>query len=188
MPGGVEWLTVGELFDYEQPTKYLVKTKNYDDRFSTPVLTAGKTFLLGYTEEEDNKYLASVANPVIIFDDFTTATQWVDFDFKAKSSAMKMIKAKDSNKMTLRFLWYIIPSILIDTTDHGRHWISSYSKVKIPVPSLSVQAEIVETLDSLDALVNDISVGLPAEIRARRRQYEYYRDILLSFKELKEVA
>ena len=83
----VEWKPLGEVTQYEQPTKYLVKTKNYSDEFETPVLTAGKTFILGYTDEVNGVYEAS-KNPVIIFDDFTTANKWVDFDFKAKSSAM----------------------------------------------------------------------------------------------------
>jgi type I restriction enzyme S subunit len=53
----------------------------------------------------------------------------------------------------------------------------------LPVPSLSDQAEIVEVLDKFDALVNDLSIGLPAELAARRKQYEYYRDKLLTFEE-----
>lgn len=55
--------------------------------------------------------------------------------------------------------------------------------VKIPVPSLEEQARIVAILDKFDALVNDLSSGLPAEIAARRKQYEHYRDRLLTFKE-----
>ena len=90
----VEWKALGEVADYEQPTKYLVQTTNYSDKLSIPVLTAGKTFILGYTNETDGVYKAS-NNPVIIFDDFTTANKWVDFDFKAKSSAMKMITSND---------------------------------------------------------------------------------------------
>jgi type I restriction enzyme S subunit len=86
----IERLPLGEVTQYEQPTKYLVAAKNYSDEFETPVLTAGKTFILGYTDESDGIYKASEA-PVIIFDDFTTANKWVDFDFKVKSSAMKMI-------------------------------------------------------------------------------------------------
>ena len=93
---GVEWKSLGSVTDYEQPTKYLVKSKLYDDNFVTPVLTAGKTFILGYTNEIDGIYKAS-EHPVIIFDDFTTANKWVDFDFKAKSSAMKMITSKDES-------------------------------------------------------------------------------------------
>ncbi|EPE6035036.1 restriction endonuclease subunit S, partial [Escherichia coli] len=93
----VEWLPLGEITKYEQPTKYLVKAKDYHDTYTIPVLTAGKTFILGYTNETHGIYQASKA-PVIIFDDFTTANKWVDFDFKAKSSAMKMVTSCDDNK------------------------------------------------------------------------------------------
>ena len=98
--GGVEWLPLGDVAQYEQPTKYLVKTKKYNANYETPVLTAGKTFILGYTNENEGIYEAS-KHPVIIFDDFTTANKWVDFDFKAKSSAMKMITSCDDSKFIL---------------------------------------------------------------------------------------
>ncbi|MEI7749815.1 MAG: restriction endonuclease subunit S [Candidatus Moraniibacteriota bacterium] len=55
------------------------------------------------------------------------------------------------------------------------------NKIKIPAPELAEQERIVAILDKFDALVNDISVGLPAELSARRRQYEYYRGKLLDF-------
>lgn len=61
-------------------------------------------------------------------------------------------------------------------------------KFIIPVPPLEVQQRIVDILDRFDALCNDISNGLPAEIEARQKQYEYYRDKLLTFKELKKEA
>ena len=89
-PNGVEWETLGEVTEYEQPTAYLVKSTNYKNEYPTPVLTAGKTFILGYTDETDGIYQASV-HPVIIFD-FTTAHKWVDFDFKAKSTAVSAFK------------------------------------------------------------------------------------------------
>ena len=57
------------------------------------------------------------------------------------------------------------------------------AKIKIPLPSLDEQERIVSILDRFDALVNDISIGLPAELKARRKQYEYYRDKLLTFNE-----
>ncbi len=99
----VEWIPLGNVTQYEQPTKYLVKSKNYDDKFNTPVLTAGKTFILGYTDETNGIYRASV-NSVIIFDDFTTANKWVDVDFKAKSSAMKMITSSDETRFLLKYI------------------------------------------------------------------------------------
>ena len=183
----VEWLPLGDLTEYEQPTKYLVKTRNYSDEFSTPVLTAGKTFVLGYTDETDGIYKAS-GNPVIIFDDFTSANKWVDFDFKAKSSAMKMVTSSDEGKLSLRYLYHwlnTLPSGLIDG-DHKRQWISNYSYKKIPIPcpenperSLAIQAEIVRVLDAF----TELTAELTAELAARRKQYNYYRDQLLTFEE-----
>ena len=79
---------LGELLPFEQPTAYIVKSTDYNDSYSTPVLTAGKSFILGKTNE---KYGIFDQLPVIIFDDFTTATQFVNFKFKVKSSAMKIL-------------------------------------------------------------------------------------------------
>lgn len=180
---GFEWKTLGEVANYEQPTKYLVKSKDYDDDFKTPVLTAGKTFILGYTNETNGIYQAS-KNPVIIFDDFTTANKWVDFDFKAKSSAMKMISSVDENQFLLKYIYYwlnTLPSGLVDG-DHKRQWISNFANKKIPIPPLSVQSQIVAILDTFDTLVNSIREGLPKEIQLRQKQYEYYREQLLNFK------
>ena len=89
-PNGVEFKKLGVLLDYEQPTKYIVKSTDYVEN-GIPVLTAGQSFILGYTDESEGIFGASQENPVIIFDDFTTSFHWVDFDFKVKSSAMKML-------------------------------------------------------------------------------------------------
>lgn len=188
---GVEvvWKTFGEVADYEQPTKYLVKSNNYKDYFPIPVLTAGKTFILGYTDEIDGIYKAS-ENPVVIFDDFTTANKWVDFDFKAKSSAMKIITSKDESKTILKYIYYwlnTLPSGLVDG-DHKRQWISNYSKKLIPIPcpdnpekSLEIQNEIVRLLDTFTKL----TAKLTAELTARKMQYNYYREELFDFNEEK---
>ena len=178
----IQYKTLGEVAEYEQPTKYLVKSSNYNDAYSIPVLTAGKTFILGYTNEIEGVYKASV-NPVIIFDDFTTANKWVDFDFKAKSSAMKMITSKNDKEVLLKYIYYwlnTLPSELIEG-DHKRQWISNYANKKIPIPSIEEQERIVAILDKFDTLVNSISEGLPKEIQQRRQQYEYYREQLLTF-------
>ncbi|EJV7470646.1 restriction endonuclease subunit S [Escherichia coli] len=181
----VEWLPLGEITKYEQPTKYLVKAKDYHDTYTIPVLTAGKTFILGYTNETHGIYQASKA-PVIIFDDFTTANKWVDFDFKAKSSAMKMVTSCDDNKTLLKYVYYwlnTLPSEFAEG-DHKRQWISNYSQKKIPIPcpenpgkSLAIQSEIVRILDKFTALTAELT----AELTMRKKQYNYYRDQLLSF-------
>jgi type I restriction enzyme S subunit len=176
----VEWKTLGEVAGYEQPTKYLVSSKNYENRFKTPVLTAGKTFILGYTDETEGIYKAS-ESPVIIFDDFTTANKWVDFDFKAKSSAMKMITSKDQSIALIKYIYYwlnTLPSGLVEG-DHNRQWISNYANLQIPIPPLTIQKEIVRILDTF----TDYTAELTAELTARKKQYNYYRDKLLSFEE-----
>ncbi|QSF78090.1 restriction endonuclease subunit S [Escherichia coli] len=180
----VEWLPLGEITKYEQPTKYLVKAKDYHDTYTIPVLTAGKTFILGYTNETHGIYQASKA-PVIIFDDFTTANKWVDFDFKAKSSAMKMVTSCDDNKTLLKYVYYwlnTLPSEFAEG-DHKRQWISNYSQKKIPIPcpdnpekSLAIQSEIVRILDKFTALTAELT----AELNMRKKQYNYYRDQLLN--------
>ena len=174
----VVWKPLGEVAEYEQPTKYLVKSSNYKDIYPTPVLTAGKTFILGYTDETEGIYKASIS-PVIIFDDFTTANKWVDFDFKAKSSAMKMITSKNEKELLLKYIYYwlnTLPSELIEG-DHKRQWISNYANKKIPLPPLSVQQEIVRILDKFTQL----EAELEAELEGRKRQYKYYRNKLLSY-------
>jgi len=169
--------------DYEQPGKYIVKSTEYSNEHTMPVLTAGKTFILGYTNEINGIYKASDENPVIIFDDFTTSKHWVNFDFKVKSSAMKMLRIKDNVDVVFRYAYYAIKCIQYKPQDHTRQWISTYSEFKIPVPKVAEQKRIVNILDKFDSLINDISIGLPAEISARKSQYEYYRTKLLTFNE-----
>ena len=129
-PGGVEFTPLNTLLDYAQPTKYIVKSTQYDESFSMPVLTAGDSFILGYTNETDCIYHATKDNPVIIFDDFTTSFHWVDFNFKVKSSAMKMITPKDG--VNFKYVYYAMKNIQYTPSSHARHWISKYSNFEIP--------------------------------------------------------
>ncbi len=184
-PKGVEFRKLGEVLEYDQPNKYCVTSKEFDKSYPTPVLTAGKTFILGYTNEKDNIYQASKSSPVIIFDDFTTATQWVDFPFKVKSSAMKILLPKNPT-INIRFIFFYMQTIPYNISgEHTRQWISRYSQITIPIPPLEIQQEIVKILDQFLALTTDLLAGIPAEIEARKKQYEYYREKLLAFKPLK---
>ncbi len=178
----VEWKPLGEVAEYEQPTKYLVKSTSYRDSYPTPVLTAGKTLLLGYTNEEEGVYNAS-ENPVIIFDDFTTANKWIDYDFKVKSSAIKMITSIDEELCLLRFIYYWLNTLpnIGNYKDHKRQWISNFSNLLIPVPPPDVQRKIVRILDNFTLLTAELT----AELQAREKQYEYYREILFENIKLK---
>lgn len=162
---GWEVKKLGDFLDYEQPTEYLVTDTEYNDNNQIPVLTAGKTFILGYTNEEHGIFKNL---PVIIFDDFTTAIKYVDFPFKAKSSAMKMLLPKNE-KVNLRFIYEIMLQIKYQVADHKRHWIGEYSKIEIKVPSTSEeQNEIATILSDMDA-----------EIQALETKLEKYRKIKL---------
>jgi len=145
-----ELVKLSELLDYEQPTKYIVESVNYNDSYKTPVLTAGKTFIKGYTNEVDGIFNEL---PVIIFDDFTTATQFVDFPFKVKSSAMKILKLKDKKRANIQFLYRAIQNVKIDSSEHRRYWIALYSQLEIPLPSLLEQERIVNEIDSYQKVI-----------------------------------
>lgn len=173
---GVVFVKLGDVLGYEQPTKYIVKCKEYQDK-GLPVLTAGQTFILGYTDEQDGIFEASKENPVVIFDDFTTSFHWVDFNFKVKSSAMKMLRVQSKKEVSFRFVYYAMKCIKYQTLEHSRQWISKYSQIEIPLPPIEVQTEIVRILDKFTSL----QAELEAELDCRKRQYEYYRDKLLSF-------
>ena len=146
-----EMVKLGDILDYEQPTKYIVASQEYKDEYKTPVLTAGQSFVLGYTNETDNIYEQL---PVIIFDDFTTANKYVDFPFKVKSSAMKMLQIKNNKIANLRYVYYMMQNIKFNSETHKRYWISEYSNIEIPLPPLSVQEEIVKELDQYQAIID----------------------------------
>lgn len=140
---------LGEILDYEQPTPFLVSSDSYQKQ-GTPVLTAGKTFVLGFTDENFGIYDKV---PVIIFDDFVTESKYVTFPFKAKSSAMKMLSHK--NKSDNLFFAYV--SMLLNQKpvgDHKRHWISETSLINIFVPPTSEeQQNIASCLTEMDNLI-----------------------------------
>ena len=155
-PNGVEYKPLKDLLDYEQPTKYIVHSTDYSTDYQTPVLTAGASFILGYTNEVDGIYKASQANPVIIFDDFTTSFHWVDFDFKVKSSAMKMLRPYSKSNENFRYIYFAMCCIHYIPQDHARHWISKYSNFEIPVPPIEIQNKIVDILNNFISLCNSL--------------------------------
>lgn len=140
---------LGDCLDYLQPTNYLVSSTAYDDKYKTPVLTAGKTFVLGYTNETEGVFDKKL--PVIIFDDFTTASKYVDFPFKAKSSAMKILLAKDD--ANIKFCYESMQMMKYEVGVHERHWISIFSKLSVPTPKPNEQQKIADCLSSIDEVI-----------------------------------
>lgn len=136
---------LGELLYYEQPTPYIVESTDYNDAYETPVLTAGKSFILGYTDEKEGIYDQL---PVIIFDDFTTASQYVNFKFKVKSSAMKILTPV-TELVLPKYIYYRIQIIQFDHSTHKRYWIQQYSKIRVSIPPIPEQECIVARIEEL---------------------------------------
>ncbi|MFN8250103.1 MAG: restriction endonuclease subunit S [Ferruginibacter sp.] len=142
-----EQTTISDLLDYERPDNYIVSDTNYQ-KSGIPVLTANKSFILGYTSEEDGIYENI---PAIIFDDFTVDKKFVDFPFKVKSSAIKILKAKEGNN--LRFIFDLISQIKFEAKEHKRYYISAYQNLAVNIPKPAEQQKIASCLSSLDDLI-----------------------------------
>ncbi len=155
---GGEWhrAELGAVLDYMQPTPYLVDSTDYNDSYSIPVLTAGKSFILGYTNEEHGIYHAPL--PAIIFDDFTTDSKFVDFEFKAKSSAMKILTAKKG--VSAKYIFEAMQMLKFKIGGHQRHWISIYSNLVIPIPDAKEQQKIAAVLSAADAEISTLEKKL----------------------------
>lgn len=143
---------LGEILDYEQPQPYLVVSTDYVDS-GFPVLTAGKSLILGYTTEQFGIYNKL---PVIIFDDFTTDSKYISYPFKVKSSAMKMLTLKN-NDYDLRLVYELMQQIDFPLKDHQRYWISEYSQLTISLPKdREEQTAIAEILTDMDKEIDDL--------------------------------
>ena len=140
-----------DYLTYEQPTKYIIVNDNYSNEYDVPVLTAGKSFILGYTNEKENVFPKEKL-PVIIFDDFTTDCKYVDFPFKVKSSAMKILHP--INNANAKFLYYYMKKIKFDNTLHKRYWISEYSKLPIKELNDTEQNNFIKKMEKLEVLIN----------------------------------
>ena len=150
-PKGWAVCRLEDIVEYEQPTAYIVSSTDYDDSYPTPVLTAGKSFLIGHTNDEEGIFSNL---PCIIFDDFTTDSKLVNFPFKVKSSAMKILKVHKNVDIEYVASFMSITRLIGDT--HKRYWISEYSKLEIPLPPYKEQVRIknqikllFERLDSI---------------------------------------
>ena len=155
VPEGWTVCTLEDIVDYEQPQAYIVQSTDYKSQYKTPVLTAGKSFIIGYTNESEGIFTDL---PVIIFDDFTTDSKFVDFPFKVKSSAMKILHVKE--EVNIQYVcWYMSITRLIGDT-HKRYWISEYSKLHIPIPPRKEQDRIINRANELFQILDNISAEL----------------------------
>lgn len=162
---------LGQLLSYKQPSPYIVGSTAYNDSYMTPVLTAGKTFIIGYTNETTGIYEQL---PVIIFDDFTTSSQYVNFKFKVKSSALKILTA-NTELVLPKFIYYRMQIIQFDHSTHKRYWIQQYSKIRVAIPSIEEQRRVVDRIEEMFSNL-DKSVEL---LQIVRKQMIVYRQAVL---------
>ena len=155
LPQGWAVCHLEDILDYEQPQAYIVNSTDYSDEYETPVLTAGKSFIIGYTNETNG---ICDRLPVIIFDDFTTDSKLVDFPFKVKSSAMKILRTK--GEINIDFIAYYMSITRLIGDTHKRYWISEYSKLLIPIPPYQEQLRIVETIETIFDKIHKITAEL----------------------------
>src|SRR3989338_10260456 len=146
LPEGWKEVELGDVLDYEQPTDYIVASEDYAAEYETPVLTAGKSFILGYTDEKKGIYDKL---PVIIFDDFTVASKYVTFPFKVKSSAMKLLTPK-TKEINLKYIFWLMQTIKVNSVSHKRYYLSKYQHIKIQLPPLPTQHTIVSILEKAE--------------------------------------
>ncbi len=171
-PDGVEYKTVEDVSSTLSP-KIKIKSTNYLPSGKYPVIDQGQDFIGGYTNLED----VFPCGKYVIFGDHTCTVKYVDFSFAQGADGVKVLVAK--SVILPKYLYYCMSNIRM-TTEYARHWTKMRSQY-IPVPPLPIQQEIVRILDHFEMICTDLTVGLPAEIEARQKQYEYYRDKLLAF-------
>lgn len=168
-----EWTNakLEDVLDYIQPTDYIVSSTEYSDEYKTPVLTAGKSFIIGYTDEGDNIFDHL---PTIIFDDFTTAIQFVNFKFKVKSSAMKIL-VPTSRLVDIRYIFYLMKTLRVNTDTHKRYWISNFSKLPIRLAPSREQRVIA---DQIEELLSDLDNAIE-NLKKAQEQLRIYKQIVL---------
>ena len=156
---------VGDVLDYEQPQSYIVENTEYTNE-GTPVLTANKAFVLGYTLETDGIY---DKGDCIIFDDFTLDCKYVDFPFKVKSSAIKILTAK--NKELLRYTFEFLKYLDLSTEEHKRHYIAETQNQEFILPT----EQIVKTIAYI---FSTLSLRMETAVK-QRDVYEKQKQYLL---------
>lgn len=135
-----------DIFDFERPDNYMLQGSP-DKSYGTPVLTANKAFILGYTNE-NNSYNKGNC---VIFDDFTLDCKYVDFNFMINSSVIKILTTKNNND--LKFSYYLLKNANILMQGHARHYISVVQPSEIYVPNNDEANNIKLFLTKLDEII-----------------------------------
>ena len=172
----VEWKPLNKIVTtITAPVK--LKREMYCSTGSTPIIDQGEKFIAGYTDEN---FEAIPSNEYIIFGDHSEHIKYVNFSFIQGADGLKILKPKEDNA---KYIYYAFQNFYVKELNYKRHW-SSAKETLIPLPPPTVQTEIVKILDALTALTSELT----SELILRQKQYEYYREKLLSEEELGKVG
>ncbi len=153
---------------------FKIKKEDYLSNGDIPIISQDNTYISGYTNLADKKLNK---DKYVCFGDHTEIVKFVDFQFAQGADGLKIFT---TNNLNIKFLYYLIINFYKKHNNYERHF-KYLQKTLFPIPPLKIQDKIVNVLDNFEKLVNDLSNGLPAEIKARQQQYEFYRDYLLNF-------
>ena len=176
----VEWKKLGDVKEVKTVSaKKKYKKQEYLDKGLYPIIDQGQDFIAGYTN--DGNFLFD-ENSYVVFGDHTEAIKYVDFPFAQGADGIKVIKTCEEY-INSKYLYHVLLNFYKITGDYKRHF-SILKELEIPIPSLETQERIVKILDTMVGHFTQ----LEAELEARNKQYEYYRDKLLSEEYLNKLT
>lgn len=179
----VEWIALNSIVKtVTAPSK--LKREAYCQSGVLPIIDQGVEYIAGYTDE--NVPPVDIGE-CIIFGDHSEHIKYVDFPFVQGADGLKILKPLSDNA---KFIYYAFQNFYRKELNYKRHW-STAKDTLVPIPcpdkpekSLAIQAEIVRILDAFTAMTSELT----SELNARQKQYNYYRDLLLSEAELSKVG
>lgn len=178
----VQWKTIGEICRIyaggDAPKSRMSKEKS--EQYTVPIISngVGKNAIYGYTDE------AKVTETAVTVAARGTIgyAEYRDYPYYPIIRLITLIPIA-TDELNPKYLYYCLQGRQYSVPITGIPQLTApmIRQVEIPIPKLEIQKKIVHVLDNFDAICSDLNIGLPAEIEARQKQYEYYRDALLSF-------
>ena len=176
-PNGVEYISVEELLKEKTISSITpslkIKRNDYKDFGEIPIISQEEEYISGYCNIFDKKI---IDGQYVCFGDHTENVKYVDFRFVQGADGLKIICCNNKEKIDIKYFYYAVCNFYKRHNNYERHY-KYFVELQIPLPALPVQREIVRILDSFTLY----SAELTAELTARCKQYEYYRDKLLNF-------
>lgn len=179
-PNGVKYIEINDLINSKiikiiSPS-IKIKKNDFFSQGCIPIISQEQEYISGYTNVSDEKI---VKDEYVCFGDHSEHIKYVDFKFVQGADGLKIISVVQKSIVNPKYLYYSTCNYYIRYNNYERHF-KYFRQMKIPIPPLPVQEEIVRILDNFTKLTAELTTELTTELTARRKQYEYYRNILLN--------